>query len=123
MPTDRPQPTSGAVPALELQNLTKTYRRSHLGRVKSTRGVVELNLSIQSGEVFGLLGLNGSGKTTTIKLIIGLLFPTMGRVSVGGAPSGSAAAQRRIGYLPEVPYFYKFLSGREVLKFYGRLSG
>src|SRR5688572_19705392 len=111
------------VPALRLQGLSKTYKRSHLGRVKLSRGVEDLTLSVRKGEVFGLRGLNGSGKTTTIMLILGLLFPTQGRVEVMGHPAGSSAAKKSIGYLPEVPYFYKYLTAREVLRFYGRLSG
>ncbi|HMU74397.1 MAG TPA: ABC transporter ATP-binding protein [Elusimicrobiota bacterium] len=110
-------------PALAVTDLTKIYRRSHLGRTKTTRGVEKINLAVRDGEVFGLLGLNGSGKTTTIKLLLGLLFPTSGRIDVLGAPAGSRAAKAAIGYLPEIPYFYKYLSGREVLTFYGQLSG
>ena len=108
---------------LSLRNLTKTYRRSHLGRTTRTRGVVDLNLEMRQGEVFGLLGLNGSGKTTAIKLILGLLFPTEGDVRIFGHRVPHPAAQRRIGYLPEVPYFYKTLSPAEVLRLYGSLSG
>jgi ABC-2 type transport system ATP-binding protein len=111
------------VRAIHLDGLSKTYRRSHLGRVKTSRGVDGISLSIREGEVFGLLGLNGSGKTTTIKLLLGLLFPTAGRSRIFGADSGSADAKRLVGFLPEIPYFYKYLSGREVLRFYGRLSG
>lgn len=110
-------------PALAATELTKIYRRSHLGRTKSTLGVEKITVSVRTGEVFGLLGLNGSGKTTTIKLLLGLLFPTGGRVDVLGAPAGSREAKAAIGYLPEIPYFYKYLSGREVLTFYGQLSG
>ncbi|MBL8023320.1 MAG: ABC transporter ATP-binding protein [Elusimicrobia bacterium] len=111
------------VMAIQLDGLSKTYRRSHLGRVKTSRGVDGITLSVREGEVFGLLGLNGSGKTTTIKLLLGLLFPTAGHSRVFGAESGSPEAKRLVGFLPEIPYFYKYLSGREVLRFYGRLSG
>ncbi len=110
-------------PALSARDLTKIYRRSHLGRTRSSLGVEGVTFSINAGEVFGLLGLNGSGKTTTLKLLLGLLFPTRGEVRILGAPAGSRAVQESIGFLPEIPYFYKFLSGREVLSFYGRLSG
>jgi ABC-2 type transport system ATP-binding protein len=110
-------------PAIRLQSLTKVYKKSHLGRVARSRGIEGVSLDVRRGEVFGLLGLNGSGKTTTIKLMLGLLFPTSGTAEVFGHPAGSREAQRRIGYLPEVPYFYKYLSAREVLRFYGRLSG
>lgn len=110
-------------PALLLENLTKIYRRSHLGRTTTFLGVENVSLSVAPGEVFGLLGLNGSGKTTTIKSALGLLFPTQGRVVLFGHIAGSQEAKKLIGYLPEIPYFYKSLSGREVLNFYGRLSG
>lgn len=109
--------------AIQLENLSKTYRRSHLGRVKTSLGVEGMTLSVREGEVFGLLGLNGSGKTTTIKLMLGLLFPSSGNIKIFGFPAGSPEAKRAVGFLPEIPYFYKFLSGREVLRFYGRLSG
>jgi ABC-2 type transport system ATP-binding protein len=101
--------------ALEFENVTKTYVRSHLGRDTVTRGVENLSLSIPRGEAFGLLGLNGSGKTTTFKLALGLLRPTMGKIGVLGLD--------KIGYLPELPYFYSYLTPRETLRFYGRLSG
>jgi ABC-2 type transport system ATP-binding protein len=110
------------VPAIRLTGLTKVYKKSHLGRVKISRGIENVSLSVASGEVFGLLGLNGSGKTTTIKLILGLLFPTAGRVEILGRPASDRRAKADIGYLPEVPYFYKSLTGREVLRFYGQLS-
>jgi ABC-2 type transport system ATP-binding protein len=109
-------------PALEINGLTKVYRRSHLGKVTVSRGIQNVSVTVRTGEVFGLLGLNGSGKTTTIKLLLGLLFPTAGSVRVMGRPAGSAEAKTTLGYLPEIPYFYKFLSAREVLRFYGRLS-
>lgn len=109
--------------ALSLESLTKIYRKSHLGRTTTFLGVENISLNIRPGEVFGLLGLNGSGKTTTIKLILGLLFPTSGSVRVFGNAAPDMEAKRQIGYLPEVPYFYKYLTAREVLKFYGQLSG
>ena len=108
---------------LRLEKLTKTYRRSHLGRTTLSRGVVELDLEVRRGEVFGLLGLNGSGKTTTIKLILGLLFATSGSVHLFDRSASDPDARRRIGYLPEVPYFYRNLTAPEVLRLYGSLSG
>ncbi|MDI6641313.1 MAG: ABC transporter ATP-binding protein [Elusimicrobiota bacterium] len=108
--------------AIKLENLTKIYRKTHLGKVYKTLGVQDLSLEIEEGEIFGLLGLNGSGKTTTIKLILGLLFPTEGKISVFGFPFPDRKKLSLIGYLPEIPYFHKFLTGRETLKFYIRLS-
>jgi ABC-2 type transport system ATP-binding protein len=110
-------------PALVFEKVRKTYEYSHLGKTTYTRGVEDLSLSVASGEAFGLLGLNGSGKTTTFKLALGLLRPTSGRISVLGGPPLDAAAQAATGYLPELPYFYPFLTPREALRFYGRLSG
>ncbi len=109
--------------AIELQNLTKVYRRSHLGKTIESRGVQDISLTIRRGEVFGLLGLNGSGKTTTIKLILGLLKTTQGAVRVFDRPVPSNDVLRRIGYLPEVPSFYRYLTAREILTLYGELSG
>jgi ABC-2 type transport system ATP-binding protein len=110
-------------PVLRLDNVTKVYRRSHLGRVRETLAVQNVSLEVREGEVFGLLGLNGSGKTTTLKLLLGLIFPTEGKAEVLGRSAEDPEARRGIGYLPEVPYFYRHLSAREVLWFYGRLSG
>ena len=81
----------------------------------------DLNLTIQRGEVFGLLGPNGSGKSTTIKLMLGLIFPTAGSASILGQPAGSTAINEQIGFLPEESYLYRFLNGEETLHFYGRL--
>src|SRR5262252_2073543 len=95
---------------LEVSHLTKTYKRSHLGRTTTSRGVTDVAFEVRRGEVFGLLGLNGSGKTTTLKLILGLLFPTSGKIRLFGQPVPHPDGQRRIGYLPEVPYFYRNLT-------------
>jgi ABC-2 type transport system ATP-binding protein len=108
--------------AAELKQVSKVYRRRHLGRLTLTPGVQEITLQIQSGEVFGLLGLNGAGKTTTIKLLIGLLFPTDGSVELFGQRLPNQNAMREIGYLPELPSFYKYLTAPELLQLYGRLS-
>ncbi len=109
--------------AIELHNLTKVYKRQHLFSVQRTTGVESLDLTVKQGEVFGLLGLNGSGKTTTIKLILGLLKPTQGDARILGERPSSLAMLRRVGYLPEVPYFYRYLTASEILTFYGTLSG
>ncbi len=82
-----------------------------------------LDLTVSKGEVFGLLGPNGSGKSTTMKLLLGLLKPSSGTATVFGAPAGSMEARSKLGFLPENPYFPHFLSGREVLRYYGKLSG
>ena len=104
---------------VETQNLTKIYR-DFWGRQK-VRALNALDLEIRKGEVFGLLGPNGSGKSTTIKLLLGLLFPTSGRALVFGQNASEVTKNERIGYLPEESYLYKFLTAEETLDFYGRL--
>ena len=104
---------------IETRNLSKVYR-DFWGRQK-VRALQALDLEIQQGEVFGLLGPNGSGKTTTIKLILGLLFPTEGEVLVFGRDATEVGKNERIGYLPEESYLYRFLNAEETLDFYGRL--
>ena len=101
------------------RNLTKVYR-DFWGRRKKV-ALNALDLSIRKGEVFGLLGPNGSGKTTTIKLLLGLLFPTSGEAFVFGQPAVDVRKNERIGYLPEESYLYRFLNAEETLDFYGRL--
>jgi len=105
--------------AVQIENLTKVYK-DFWGRDK-VRALEGLNLTIPRGEVFGLLGPNGSGKSTTIKLLLGLIFPTAGRASILGHPAGSTSINERIGFLPEESYLYRFLNGEETLRFYGRL--
>ena len=105
--------------ALHTENLTKVYK-DFWGRDKVT-ALSDLNLTIQRGEVFGLLGPNGSGKSTTIKLLLGLIFPTFGSAHVLGEPAGNVTINEKIGFLPEESYLYKFLNGEETLEFYGRL--
>jgi len=104
---------------VETQNLTKIYR-DFWGRQK-VRALNALDLEIRKGEVFGLLGPNGSGKSTTIKLLLGLLFPSSGRALVFGQEASEVTKNERIGYLPEESYLYKFLTAEETLDFYGRL--
>lgn len=104
---------------IETRNLTKTYR-DFWGRQK-VRALSALDLKIYRGEIFGLLGPNGSGKTTTTKLLLGLLFPSSGEALVFGNPADDVAKNERIGYLPEESYLYKFLNAEETLDFYGRL--
>jgi ABC-2 type transport system ATP-binding protein len=104
---------------VETRKLTKVYR-DFWGRQKKV-ALRALNLQIYRGEIFGLLGPNGSGKTTTIKLLLGLLFPTDGDALVFGEPAVGVRKNERIGYLPEESYLYRFLNAEETLDFYGRL--
>jgi ABC-2 type transport system ATP-binding protein len=104
---------------VETRKLTKVYR-DFWGRQKKI-ALRALNLTINRGEIFGLLGPNGSGKTTTIKLLLGLLFPTEGDALVFGEPAAEVRKNERIGYLPEESYLYRFLNAEETLDFYGRL--
>jgi ABC-2 type transport system ATP-binding protein len=85
--------------------------------------VKDLNLRIEPGEVYGLLGPNGSGKSTTLKIILGLVSPTRGRAEIFGRDSRLVESREAVGFLPENPYFYKFLTGEETLRFFGRLCG
>jgi ABC-2 type transport system ATP-binding protein len=104
---------------VETRKLTKVFR-DFWGRQKKV-ALRALNLQIERGEIFGLLGPNGSGKTTTIKLLLGLLFPTDGEALVFDQPAGEVRKNERIGYLPEESYLYRFLTAEETLDFYGRL--
>jgi ABC-2 type transport system ATP-binding protein len=104
---------------IETRNLTKVYR-DFWGRQK-VRALKALDLEIRQGEIFGLLGPNGSGKTTTTKLLLGLLFPTSGQALVFGKDATEVTKNERIGYLPEETYLYRFLNAEETLDFYGRL--
>ena len=104
---------------IEIRNLTKIYR-DFWGR-KKVRALNSLSLDIYKGEIFGLLGPNGSGKTTTIKLLLGLLFPTEGEITILGRSASDVTKNERIGYLPEESYLYRFLNAEETLDFYGRL--
>lgn len=104
---------------LQTRALTKVYR-DFWGRQK-VRALKGLDLQVHRGEVFGLLGPNGSGKTTTIKLLLGLLFPTEGEALVFNRPATDVAKNERLGYLPEESYLYRFLTAEETLDFYGRL--
>ena len=109
------------VPAIEIENLTKDFRIGIRG-VK-LRAVDGASFSVRRGEVFGLLGPNGSGKSTTLKIVLGLLRPTSGSCRIFGEESTKVSARSRVGFLPEAPYFYGYLSGRELVEFYARLCG
>src|SRR6187397_303539 len=104
---------------IETRALSKTYR-DFWGRPK-VRALKALDLQIKRGEIFGLLGPNGSGKTTTIKMLLGLLFPTEGEAFLFGQDAADVRKNERIGYLPEESYLYRFLNAEETLDFYGRL--
>ena len=109
-------------PAVAVHGLTKIFPVPF----HPTRRVVavkELSLRIESGEVYGLLGPNGSGKSTTLKIILGLVSPTRGRTEIFGRDSRLVESREAVGFLPENPYFYKYLSGAETLRFFGRLCG
>ena len=106
---------------IELQGLRKAFH-GHLGIGRKV-AVEGLDLSVRPGEIFGLLGPNGAGKTTTLKMMLALLRPDAGQVRIFGRPPADVAARRRLGFLPENPYFYDYLTAVEFLDFYGRLHG
>jgi ABC-2 type transport system ATP-binding protein len=106
---------------VEVAGFAKEYRTDfRRRRVKAVRGA---SFSVKRGEVFGFVGPNGAGKTTTIRALMGLIRPTAGKLALFGAPPGSQAARRRLGFLPESPYFYDYLSPRELCDLAGRLHG
>lgn len=105
--------------AIVTRNLSKVYKEVGKAAVKSLDG---LDLTIEENEVYGFLGRNGAGKTTTIKLLCGLLKPTAGEAFVFGENTRNPEARRKIGYLPEQPYFYEYLTPRETIDFYGQLQ-
>ncbi len=107
--------------AVEIENIHKTFP-GHWGKggVYAVKGV---SLSIPQGSVYGLIGPNGSGKSTIMKALVGLLAPDEGSCRVFGQPATAASNRNEIGFLPENPYFYKFLTGEETVRFYGRLCG
>ena len=108
-------------PAISIQNLTKVYpipfKREKLTAVQN------LSLSVEPGQVYGLLGPNGSGKSTTMKIVLGLVSPTAGKTEIFGRDSTTVESREDVGFLPENPYFYKFLTGTETLNFFGKLCG
>lgn len=108
--------------AICAEGLTKTFRSNWPGKPAVTV-VCDLNLTVNREEVFGFLGPNGSGKTTTMKMLLGLTQPTKGKVELLGRPASEVNIRQQIGFLPEAPYFYTYLTAEEVLLFYGRLAG
>ncbi|MSU65809.1 MAG: ABC transporter ATP-binding protein [Opitutus sp.] len=121
MPALSAVPPSGPAAAIELHGLVKDFAVGLRGL--KLRAVDQLSLRVEPGQVYGLLGPNGSGKSTTIKLVLGLLAPTSGRCAIFGVPSEDVDARRAVGYLPEAPYFYRHLTGVELVRFYARLCG
>jgi ABC-2 type transport system ATP-binding protein len=108
--------------AIETMNLEKTYAVG-FWRKKPRVALRPLNLTVEEGEVFGFLGPNGAGKTTTLKLLMGLVFPTGGTARILGKDINDSAIKAQIGFLPEQPYFYDYLTAQELLEYYAQLSG
>src|SRR3977135_3416175 len=106
---------------VQIEQLSKVFRVGFWG--KRVTAVDGLSLEVRRGEIFGFLGPNGAGKTTTLKLLMRLIFPTKGAARILGHPIDDVATRSRIGYLPENPYFYDYLSGRELLEYFGALFG
>jgi ABC-2 type transport system ATP-binding protein len=109
-------------PAIKIEELTKDYAIGFWRR-RPYRALDRLSLEIEPGEVFGFLGPNGAGKTTTLKLLMQLIYPTSGRAEILGRPVGDVAMRKRIGYLPENPSFYDYLTAEELLNYFGELFG
>jgi ABC-2 type transport system ATP-binding protein len=109
-------------PAITIEELTKDYAVG-FWRKRPYRALDRLSLQIERGEVFGFLGPNGAGKTTTLKLLMQLIFPSSGRAEILGRPVGDLATRARIGYLPENPHFYDYLTAEELLDYFARLFG
>jgi ABC-2 type transport system ATP-binding protein len=108
--------------AIEILNLEKTYQIG-FWRKRPKQALYPLNLQVEQGEIFGFLGPNGAGKTTTLKILMGLVFPTSGTARILGMELDDPRMKAQIGFLPEQPYFYDYLTGRELLEYYGQLSG
>lgn len=105
---------------INCENVCKTFR---LERGKKVAAVQGLSLSVAAGEVFGCIGPNGAGKSTTIKMLLDLIRPDSGSISINGLPTSDESSRAKVGYLPESPYIYDFLTAREYLAYAGRLSG
>jgi len=110
------------MPAIEILGLEKTYTVG-FWRKRPKQALKPLHLSVEEGEIFGFLGPNGAGKTTTLKLLMGLVFPTGGSARILGVDFTDPEVKAQIGFLPEQPYFYDYLTARELLEYYGQLSG
>jgi ABC-2 type transport system ATP-binding protein len=107
--------------AVAISDLTKVFSTAF--SKKPIVAVRDLNLRVKAGEIYGLLGPNGSGKSTTLKILLGLVPPTSGTTEIFGHESRLVKSRYAVGFLPENPYFYKYLTGKETLRFYGRISG
>jgi ABC-2 type transport system ATP-binding protein len=121
-----PQPSTDSKsdtiePAIAVTGVTKVFPVPFQRR--PILAVRDLNLNIPPGEIYGLLGPNGSGKSTTLKIILGLVSPTQGEVQIFGRESSLVESRTDVGFLPENPYFYRYLTGKETLRFYGKLCG
>ena len=110
-------------PAISIENLTKEFTNPSVFNRGKITAVENLTLNVEAGHVYGLLGPNGSGKSTTMKIVLGLVTPTSGRTCIFGRDSRDVESREAVGFLPENPYFYKFLTGTETLDFYGKLCG
>jgi ABC-2 type transport system ATP-binding protein len=110
------------MPAIEILGLEKTYSVG-FWRKRPKRALRPLQLTVEDGEIFGFLGPNGAGKTTTLKLLMGLVFPTAGSARILGREWTDPSVKAQIGFLPEQPYFYDYLTAHELLEYYGQLSG
>jgi len=108
--------------AIEILGLEKTYSVG-FWRKRPKQALRPLDLKVDEGEIFGFLGPNGAGKTTTLKLLMGLIFPTSGSARILGMELDDPRMKAQIGFLPEQPYFYDYLTARELLEYYGQLSG
>src|SRR5436853_7296228 len=117
--TSAPQATRSTENVIVVRGLTKVFK-DFWGRPKA-RAVDNVSFEVKRGEVFGLLGPNGSGKSTTVKMLLGLLFPTKGHIEVFGHSPRHVATKSRIGYLPEESYLYRYLDSDETLEFFGNL--
>jgi ABC-2 type transport system ATP-binding protein len=110
------------MPVVEIENLTKDYEVG-FWRKRKVRALDGLTLSVEGGEIFGFLGANGAGKTTTLKLLMRLIYPTAGQARILGRDINDVQMHARIGYLPENPYFYDYLTARELLSYFAELFG
>jgi ABC-2 type transport system ATP-binding protein len=108
--------------AVEIHGLSKDYPVGSFSQTKK-RALDALDLEVDEGEIFGLIGPNGAGKTTTLKILMGLVFPTAGTARILGLPVDDPRMKQQVGYLPEQPYFYDYLTGRELLDYFGQLFG